>query len=63
MKKLIMLLVLVWVAKSFFTIEDMMRFINQLPLERAMEAKIIVINSQRSFLGAASDPYYLIYRN
>ena len=44
------------------TIDDLVKGLNALPQERQMEAKIFVINSQRSFLGVASDPYYLVYR-
>ena len=56
------LFVLVWVVKSFFTIDDMAKFINTLPPGVASDSKVVVINSQRSFLGTWSNPYFLIYR-
>lgn len=62
MIKNILILLLVWVSQSFFTIDDMVKFLNGLPEDRAKEAKILVINSQRSFLSTLSSPYYLIYR-
>lgn len=62
MIKNILILLLVWVIQSFFTIDDMVKFLNGLPEDRAKEAKILVINSQRSFLSTLSSPYYLIYR-
>ncbi len=51
-----------WVYESYFTIEDLMTALNALPVDKQLEAKIIVINSQRSFVGIWSDPYYLIHR-
>ena len=60
--KVTMILVLIWLCKSFFTINDMVAFLNTLPEERAKEAKIFVINSQRSFLNEFSNPYYVLYR-
>lgn len=62
MKKWIWILSIIWVTKSFFTIDDMIDFLNMLPMQRQMEAKIFVINSTRSFMGKFSDPYYFIYR-
>ncbi len=51
-----------WVYESYFTIENLMTALNALPVDKQLEAKIMVINSQRSMLGAWSDPYYLIHR-
>ena len=56
--KIIRILVLVWVSKGFFTIDSMVSFINTLPLERAVESKIVACNSNRMFVS----PYVLIYR-
>ena len=56
------LLALIWVIKPCFTLEEVETFLNELPLERALEAKIVVINSQRSFLSSMSNPYYVFYR-
>ena len=62
MKNLFVVLALIWVSKGFMTIEEMVQFLNTLPEQYAKEAKVIVLNSQRSFLGPLSKPYYLIYR-
>ena len=61
-KKWIWMFSIIWVTKSFFTIDGMINFLNTLPIQRQMEAKVFVINSTRSFMGNFSDPYYLIYR-
>jgi hypothetical protein len=62
MKFLKYLFILVWISKQFFAISDITNFLNTLPTERAIEAKIVVLNSQRSFLGSLSSPYILMYR-
>ena len=62
MKNFIVILLLVWAIKDCFTLEDVSAFLNSLPPERAVEAKVVVINSQRSFLGALSSPYQVFYR-
>lgn len=62
MRKLLIVLALIWTSKQFGTIDDLVRFLNTLSDDRAKEAKILVINSQRSFLGVLSSPYFLIYR-
>lgn len=49
---------LIWVSKGFLTVSATLDFINTLPLERAIEAKIIACNSQRMFF----DPYIVFYR-
>lgn len=56
------LFLLTWVMRACFTLEDVTSFLNTLPTERALEAKVIAMNSQRSFLGMFSTPYYVWYR-
>jgi hypothetical protein len=51
-----------WQMESCGTLEDVTDFLNKLPPERAIEAKVTTINSQRSFMGALSDPYKVWYR-
>lgn len=51
-----------WVMKDCFTLDCVTETLNGLPLERALEAKITTINSQRSAFGALSSPYYIWYR-
>jgi len=51
-----------WVMQGCFTLQDVTDFLNKLPPERAIEAKVVAINSQRSFLGSLSTPYYVWYR-
>lgn len=51
-----------WTMYTCGTLDCVTQFLNTLPVERALEAKIVVINSQRSFLGVLSDPYYIYYR-
>lgn len=51
-----------WYMKDCFTLEDVTVFLNQLPPESAATAKVTTINSQRSFLGSMSSPYYVWYR-
>jgi len=53
---------LVWHQHSCMTLDDVKAFLDKLPPDRALEAKIVVLNSQRSFLGALSEPYYILYR-
>lgn len=59
MKCWIILVALIWITKGFYTIDDMVKFLNTLPVERQMEAKIIACNSQRMLLSA----YVLVYRS
>ena len=42
MKKLVILLLLVWVCKEFRYAEDVNKFLNTLSIERATEAKIVI---------------------
>ena len=60
--KWLAILALIWVSKQFFAINDMVKFLNDLPPDRALEAKVVVLNSQRSFMGKWSSPYVLVYR-
>lgn len=43
---------LTWTHEACSTLDCVDDVLNKLPLDRALEAKIVVINSQRSFLGA-----------
>ena len=58
MKQFIIVLALMWVSNSYFTINDLVAKLNTLPVERQLEAKIIVVSNQPSWFGS----YYLIYR-
>lgn len=58
---LLSILAVVWIMKGCFTLDDVKRFLNTLPLSESLNAKIVVINSQRSFLGKLSTPYYVLY--
>lgn len=51
-----------WVMKDCFTLEAVTDFLNTLPPDRAADAKVVAINSQRSFMGSLSTPYYVWYR-
>jgi hypothetical protein len=51
-----------WESHACGTVTCVADFLNRLPDERAAEAKVITINSQRSFMGVLSDPYYVYYR-
>lgn len=51
-----------WAMKDCFTLDDVTKFLNALPPDRAADAKVLAINSQRSFLGAMDTPYYVWYR-
>ena len=51
-----------WNIQSCGTLECVTEFLNKLPIDRAIEAKITTINSQRSFMGVLSDPYKIWYR-
>jgi hypothetical protein len=35
-----LIVVLVWTSKSFFTIQGAIKFLNELPQERSLEAKV-----------------------
>lgn len=61
MKKHWILILVVWVMKGCFTLDDVTTFLNSLPFQEALQAKVVVINSQRSFVGALSTPYYVWY--
>lgn len=51
-----------WAMKDCFTLGCVTDCLNSLPPDRAGEAKVLAINSQRSMLGALSNPYYIWYR-
>ena len=51
-----------WEMKSCATLNCVTDFLNALPPDSALDAKITTINSQRSFLGTLSDPYKIWYR-
>lgn len=51
-----------WAMKDCYTLDDVTAFLNTLPTDRAVDAKVLAINSQRSFLGSMSTPYYVWYR-
>lgn len=59
--KLLKFMLLVWVMQPCSTLEEVEKFLNKLPRDQAVLAKIVVINSQRSFLGVLSTPYYIFY--
>jgi len=52
----------VWVMKDCYTLEDVTKMLNSLPADRAVDAKVLAINSQRSWMGSLSTPYYVWYR-
>lgn len=54
---------LTWKMEGCYTLDDVTVFLNKLPAERALEAKVVAINSQRSFLGTLSTPYYVWHRS
>ena len=62
MKNLCLLILALWFMKPCFTLEDVTTFLNKLPEDSAISAKIVVINSQRSFMGTLSSPYYVYYK-
>ena len=51
-----------WQMQTCDTLDCVTDFLNKLPVQDALEAKVIVINSQRSLLGVLSNPYYIYYR-
>lgn len=51
-----------WAMKDCYTLDDVTAFLNSLPADKADDAKVLAINSQRSMLGALSNPYYVWYR-
>lgn len=61
MKKFIAMSMLLWVMKGCFALDDVTNFLNSLPKQQALTAKVVAINSQRSFMGALSTPYYVWY--
>lgn len=52
----------VWIMQDCYTLDDVTATLNRLTPEQAATAKVIAINSQRSMLGALSNPYYVWYR-
>jgi hypothetical protein len=58
-KNWLILLTVTWILKSFFSLSELESFMNKLPLAEALNAKVIVLDSQRSF--ALNSPYYLLY--
>lgn len=44
MKILLTMFALMWVTKSFFTVGSVAKFLNTLPAERQLEAKIIAMD-------------------
>lgn len=55
------LVLLAWVIQPCGTLEEVAKFLNKLPTAQAINAKVVVINSQRSFFGVWSTPYYVFY--
>lgn len=51
-----------WVMEGCDTLEQVTALLNRLPPDRATDAKVTTINSQRSFMGVLSTPYYVWYR-
>lgn len=51
-----------WEMKSCGSLDCVTDFLNTLPPANADTAKVTTINSQRSFMGALSDPYKIWYR-
>ena len=62
MKKFILSLTFLWLMKPCFTLDEVTQFLNTLPPGIADTAKVLAINSKRSFLGELSTPYYVWYR-
>ena len=62
MKKFLLAFSFLWLLKPCFTLEEVTKFLNSLSPGVADTAKIVAINSQRSFLGSLSTPYYVWYR-
>ncbi|MGH7974867.1 MAG: hypothetical protein ACREBR_05030 [bacterium] len=62
MKKLLASLMLVWVMKGCYTLDDVTKLLNSLTPTQVASAKIVAINSQRSPLGMFSTPYYVWYQ-
>ncbi len=62
-RSILICFVLVWVYRAFTTLPSMVRFIDTLPISRALEAKIVV-STHDGFVrnGILEGPYYLIYR-
>lgn len=52
--KILKLVVLVWAMKSFYTFDGVLAFLNQLPPERALEAKVACTD--------LTMPCYVFYR-
>ncbi len=61
-RRWIISLMLVWIVKGFGAIDELVRFLNQLPLESAVGAKTLTLGAQRAFVGAFTNPYYLIFQ-
>lgn len=61
MKRLLMVLLMVWAMQACDTLEAVLQFFNGLQDWQTEKAKIVVINSQRSFFGVLSTPYYVFY--
>ena len=52
---------LVWTMVSCSSLAEVQKTLSKLTNSESLSAKIVVINSQRSFLGVWSDPYYIFY--
>lgn len=61
MKRILVVLALVWVVKWFNTAESLVAFLNKMEIHPASQARIIVAPSQRNVLGWADSPYGVIY--
>lgn len=59
MRNFLIALALVWVSKDFVWLKDLVTFLNTLPSDRAVEAKIVAVNSDRAITLFA---YSLVYR-
>jgi len=61
MKKILRVMLLLWVLRWFNTADELVHFLNTLPSDVAMSAKILTAPSQRNVLGWVGQPYGLIY--
>ena len=62
LKKLTALFAAVWIVKGFAAIDDLVSFLNVLPPEEATGAKTLTLGPNRSLLGVATPPYYLVFK-
>lgn len=54
-------LFLIWIMKTFVTLDSVTTFLNSLPVQQSLHAKIVVVDSQWTIFGPLTESYNIFY--